>query len=413
MEDLDKMMDQHVLLRYAARYWGEHVRGKGEEVIAEQVISFLEDKRRTLCATQILLHLIGNWSGDWDKPTKTGFSGMHAAGFFGLANVIQQMIQRGAPVDNVDKWNRTPFSWAAQRGHMAAVRFLIESNEVQLDYKSNAGQTPLSRAAAEGQVDIVRLLTQRPEVEVDSRGVMNRSPLSWAAANGHGVVVALFLSRNDVDVNSKDTLGHSPLRRAVEGNHYGVVMLLLDDPRIDVNSKDNDGRTPLARAASLGLTALTGSFLKYSGTDVNSANHVGQTPLIEAAITGRLRIVQMLLSYPAVLPDARGTANRNALSWAAAHGHVPIVKVLLKLADAHGTVETDPQDTWGGTPLWRAVNGQHAEVVKLFLHRADVDVNAEDNNGMTPLMEAEQLGNLEIAALLREAPRLRDPNTAF
>ena len=58
---------------------------------------------------------------------------------------------------------------------------------------------------------------------------------------------------------------------------------------------------------------------------------------------------------------------------------------------------------------WASLNGHH-QVVKLLLeHYSSVDVNAEDDQGMTALHWASQKGHLQVVTLLMAHPRIDAP----
>lgn len=50
-------------------------------------------------------------------------------------------------------------------------------------------RTPLSQAAESGHEAVVKLLVERDDVEVGSKDEFGQTPLSWAAEEGHETVV--------------------------------------------------------------------------------------------------------------------------------------------------------------------------------------------------------------------------------
>ena len=60
--------------------------------------------------------------------------------------------------DLKDSYGRTPLSWAAEKGHEAVVKLLVETGKVDVDSKDRHGQTPLSQAAGKGHEAVVKLL---------------------------------------------------------------------------------------------------------------------------------------------------------------------------------------------------------------------------------------------------------------
>jgi ankyrin repeat protein len=61
-------------------------------------------------------------------------------------------------VEPKDSWERTPLSWAAEKGHEAVVKLLLTTGKVDVDSKDSWGRTPLSWAAEKGHEAVVKLL---------------------------------------------------------------------------------------------------------------------------------------------------------------------------------------------------------------------------------------------------------------
>ncbi|RYP86354.1 hypothetical protein DL769_000738 [Monosporascus sp. CRB-8-3] len=208
-KDFDDRVEQYSFLRYAARYWGRHALTVQEEV-SELALSLLQDSK----------------------------------GITILA-------------DSKDEYGRTPLSLAAERGHEATVKLLIERDDVEADSKNKYGQTPLSYAAEDGHEAVVKLLAERDDVEADLMDAIGLTPLLRAAEQGHKAVVKLLVERNDVEADLKDEEnGRTPLSYAAENGHEAVVKLLVERGDVEADSKDNRGRTPLSYAAENGHEAV-------------------------------------------------------------------------------------------------------------------------------------------------------------
>ena len=67
------------------------------------------------------------------------------------------------------------------------------ASKVDVDSKDDYGQTPLSRAAENGHEAVAKLLLETGKVDVDSKHKYGRTPLSWAAEKGHEAVAKLLL----------------------------------------------------------------------------------------------------------------------------------------------------------------------------------------------------------------------------
>ncbi|MCJ1313277.1 hypothetical protein MMC25_006954, partial [Agyrium rufum] len=133
-----------------------------------------------------------------------GSSILHVASRHNLLSLLHARLDLGIESDKQDAYGRSPLSWAAERGHEAVVKLLVERDDVEADSKDGSGQSPLSWAALIGHEAVVKLLVERDDVEADSKDDDGRSPLSWAASIGHEAVVKLLVERDDVEADSKD-----------------------------------------------------------------------------------------------------------------------------------------------------------------------------------------------------------------
>jgi ankyrin repeat protein len=67
-------------------------------------------------------------------------------------------------------------------------------NRHDLDSKDTYGQTPLSRAAENGHEAVVKLLLEKG-AELETKDKDGRTPLSWAAESEYEAVVKLLLEK--------------------------------------------------------------------------------------------------------------------------------------------------------------------------------------------------------------------------
>ena len=81
-----------------------------------------------------------------------------------------------------------------------------------------------------------------------------------------------------------------------------------------------------------------------------------------------------------------------ALNFAARNGHLDVVKYLL----SRGDVDANARNAGGQTPLYLAASNGHLDVVKHLLSRGDVDANARSVSNFSPLHEAASNGHLDV-----------------
>ena len=83
--------------------------------------------------------------------------------------------------------------WAAENGHEAVVKLLLEKG-AELETKSSSGRKPLSYAAENGHDVVVKLVLEKG-AELETKDNYGGTPLSWAAKDCHKAVVKLLLEK--------------------------------------------------------------------------------------------------------------------------------------------------------------------------------------------------------------------------
>jgi ankyrin repeat protein len=232
---------------------------------------------------------------------------LQLAAWMGLIDMVNILLEAGFNINAsaAVPRGRTALQAAAENGHEATVRLLLDTGKVDVDSKDNGGWTPLSQAAANGQEATVKQLLDTGKAVADSKDKDGRTPLSWAARNGKEAIVKQLLDTGKVDVDSKDKDGRTPLSWAAWNGKEAIVKQLLDTGKVDVNSKDNHGQTPLSWAAGNSQEATVKQLLDTGKVDVNSKDNHGQTPLSWAAGNSQEATVKQLLNTGKAKPAIR------------------------------------------------------------------------------------------------------------
>ncbi|KAF4620145.1 hypothetical protein G7Y89_g14675 [Cudoniella acicularis] len=169
-----------------------------------------------------------------------------------LISIIQLMSREEAEVDSVDRYGRTPLTYAVWNGHVAVVKLLLKEG-ARADLPDEIGGMPLSYAVVNGHQDLVTLLLGKgarvnPENEVSEKLLLS------AAKYGHKEVVKL-LPEKGTNSESKDSTSQTPLSWPASKGHEAVVKLLLEKGA-DFESKDSSSRTPLGGSIYIASAAL-------------------------------------------------------------------------------------------------------------------------------------------------------------
>jgi ankyrin repeat protein len=318
----------------------------------------------------------------------------------GYARIAQKLLRDGRVIaDLMDASKRTPLSYAAENRDEAIVQLLLDTGKVEVDSKDSWSRTPLSYAAKNGDEAIVQLLLDTGKVEVDSKDNGSRTPLSYAAENGDEAIVQLLLDTGKVEVDSKDRYRRTPLSYAAENGDEAIVQLLLNTGKVEVDSKDNDNRTPLSYAAENRDEAIVQLLLDTGKVKVDSKDRYRRTPLSYAAENGDEAIVQLLLNTGKVEVDSKDNDNRTPLSYAAENRDEAIVQLLLDT----GKVKVNLMDRYRRTPLSYAAENGHKAIVQLLLDTGEVKVGSKEDYSRTPLSYAAENGHKSIVQLLQSA----------
>ena len=125
---------------------------------------------------------------------------------------------------------------------------------------------------------------------------------------------------------------------------------------------------------------------------------IGATPLHMAAMNGNLEVCK----YISENSDNKyqvgdGNLNETPLNIAAANGHLQVVKILIE-----SFVEKD-QRNGGWTPLHHAAGSNASmdqlEVCRFIIEKIDIK-NPANNNGLTPLHIAAEMGHFDLCKLI-------------
>ena len=287
--------------------------------------------------------------GAWPNPPadRTGNSALHLAAGVADSEVVALLLEAGAPPDVVNRDGETALVWAAREGRIDVAALLLD-----------AGADPEIRG-----------------------GRQRWTALSWAEESSHGEVVELLRSRGASEATEAN-------RRLAEAVRRGEV---------------EDTRAALA-----------------AGADPNASALFGGPILLDAIRTGPPDVARLLLEAGARQP--RDPLRQSGLRLALSQSRLEVADVLLEFgadsiesglvtgaaaAGSTGWVArlvdagNDPKEG-EGAPLRAAARNGAPEVVTQLLE-LEVDPDAADEHGRTPLGQAVAFGHVEVVRLLLEA----------
>ena len=174
-----------------------------------------------------------------------------------------------------------------------------------------------------------------------------------------------------------------------------VEHLIAKHPQ-DLNADGGYYVRPLV-AALAGGHFQTADLLRRNGADLDVRGQYGRNPLHAAAYSENFEVVRILIDYDPAYVNARSESGSMPLHWALRGHNLKDGSVLRLLLENGANVNAQNQD--GRTPLHVASFDGVLEVVRLLLeHGADVEV--KDKYGETALQDATYSRHDEIIKLL-------------
>lgn len=360
--------------------------------------------------------------------TVAGATPLQLAAVNGSAVLLDRLIAAGAdPNAPLTRSSDTALMIAARTGKIAAVRILLDRGAKVNTQETWGGTTALMWAVSEKHAEVAKLLVERgADVNARSyyvpsasgRGFEGTTPVAqkpgkdfeefasgWLtplmfAARENDLESAQVLVKAGADFNAQAGDGKDALSLAFFDGSYDVAEFLIDN-HANVNQKDAQRFTPLFWAVDRRNMETAPNFPWLETRDplplIKKLLDAGADPnaLINSTPRARMREGSPRLVYA------------TALMRAALAGDVELARLLLAHgADVH-IISKDRETTLMAACGTGFINGYHRqrspadrlELVKLLVGLGE-DVNAADNYGITPLMVAANLGDIEIVKYL-------------
>lgn len=175
-----------------------------------------------------------NTGGDVNKPNARGQTALMWAAQRGHLEVVKFLVQLGANPNAVDTDRQEPvLMWATKKGHKEVVEFLIVSGS-DVNQGDQFKETPLMDAARYGHKALCELLLNK-RARVNDTDVNGESALMWAAANGHAEVVKYLISYG-ADINRINyKTGETALGKAKNKGFNDIVAMMQRQAQVEGN----------------------------------------------------------------------------------------------------------------------------------------------------------------------------------
>ncbi|GAB5370431.1 hypothetical protein AAMO2058_001492300 [Amorphochlora amoebiformis] len=140
------------------------------------LLSAIEEKdvakvRRLITRSKVCVNSKAHEMGGW--------TALVAAARDGLVNIVKFLHQANADIDATNDDGQTAMILAAEGGHLATVRYLVEVAEANVDVVDNYGDTALIYASRIDRFEVVRYLVEEAKANVFHRGWKGMNVFEW------------------------------------------------------------------------------------------------------------------------------------------------------------------------------------------------------------------------------------------
>ncbi|KAG5487723.1 hypothetical protein LSCM1_08088 [Leishmania martiniquensis] len=227
--------------------------------------------------------------------------------------------------------NASPLMWAAFKGHLSIVRFLVD-HDAPLETENALGHTALQWAITGGHADVVRYLLDHG-ADPSHRDRQGFDAAFTAVQSGHLALLIMLTEDAAREGHLLQSSDHGLVLYQPSAEQQAHAATLVN-PRtkrpyylLDPQLRDVEGHTLMHWAAYRNSPAMCQYLLEHWGYSADAQDSRGRTPLVWAAREGFSEVMELLLSRGADrhLSDSDGWT---ALQHARARSHPEAVYVL-------------------------------------------------------------------------------------
>lgn len=303
---------------------------------------------------------------------------LHYLKFKNLINVVETLRENDLEVELLEHLNdeqlsdmfKAPGTFIRMQGHVKALRTArrrearqepaLLFSVLQYRVRSLSGKrSALHLAIVDKNVKVVKRILQARTVNVNAVRDDNASALHLAVSGGDLQIVKLLLRRENLSLNDSDSKGNTAFSLAVLSSNMSIVKLMLGDPRL--NSKTLSEALYLA----VGNDKIEATVMLIEDRRLDSE-----------AISEALRLLvsrQKIEALKTILEEARldPLQRSTVLHLVVRDGTLKMIQAML----AQGILDIDAVDEDGLTPLAVAVELQRGDKVRLLIESGGADVN--------------------------------------
>ena len=326
---------------------------------------------------------------DINLKTNLGWNCLHIAALHGNLTLCKKLINKHKfDIQMADEDGWTALHYSARNGSYELVKFFCDVG-TNINLKTNDGRNCVHIAADYGHLALCKTLINKHNFDLQLADKDGWTALHYSARNGTYELVKFFADMG-TDVNLKINLGWNCLHIAALYRHLNLCKKLINKHNFDAQIVNNDGWTGLHFSARSGSYELV-KFFAVLGTDINLKTNLGWNCLHIAALHGHLTLCKTLINkhkFDIQIADKDGWT---ALHYSARNGSYELVKFF---CDVGTNINLKTND--GRNCVHIAADYGHLTLCKTLINKHNFDLQLADKDGWTALHYSARNGTYEL-----------------
>jgi ankyrin repeat protein len=229
---------------------------------------------------------------DINKQRKDGETALYSAIHNKNLKIVKYLCENGANINLKDNVNNTALLHSIYLSPEIALYLIQQGADLTIMNKFN--ETPLHFAAMAGDLFISKILIEQG-LDLNIPNSRNHTPIMLAAGNKHIKLVKLLLE-SKADINLEDIHSDNLIHICIFNDMYDILLLLICSTKnIVINNRNNNGDSPLFFAIKKNKIKYIELLLKY-GANLDTFDNQGKYPLLYAVENNNVELCKLLLN---------------------------------------------------------------------------------------------------------------------
>jgi ankyrin repeat protein len=316
-----------------------------------------------------------------------GWPLLSVASLLGEKEIVVQLINQGAKVNDRDASGYSALHRAASKGQTENINLLL-ANGARINMLNHKKETPLFLAAESGQFKTVKLLLKKG-ADTSILSEIKSSALLVSIANNHEKTAAI-LAPGKLDGKSI----HRALTQSVISNMQDISLVLIKKDKL-INQLDNNKRSTLWLSANLGRKKVVSALLREQSIELDQPDINGYSPLARSILNGHVIISKQLIARGTSL-ETMTSENNSLLMLSVLSEKIELTKILLDKG-----VNVDTKNKAGDSALMLASSAGNNDMVEMLIN-AGANIQTRNLDDLNAYQIALNAGHNKTAELIRD-----------